>query len=201
MRFITAKLKLEIAESHKMLQRVLEYLYTEVQNFDSPTYIRVTCVKRTRRRQIEIYAGVKDPKTKIIKSGTGVVNPKTNQIYKRSEVPYSTHSAKPCRASDLTLVSPRVTRVLDPQYIALENAINKRFIYDPKRAKKKCCIFHDIGLGRHLHIQVHYNTFEVAKATVKKPVEKIALAEFIETKLKCIEFELTAIRQVLEECR
>ena len=32
--------------------------------------------------------------------------------------------------------------------------INSRWIYDSKRPRKVCCVFHDAGSGFHLHIQV-----------------------------------------------
>ena len=38
---------------------------------------------------------------------------------------------------------------------AIENDINAHFIYDPQRPKIKVAIYHDVGLGMHIHIQVH----------------------------------------------
>jgi len=42
--------------------------------------------------------------------------------------------------------------------LVVEDYINKRWVYDPKRPEMKCCIFHDSGQGYHLHFQVHPNT-------------------------------------------
>ena len=36
--------------------------------------------------------------------------------------------------------------------------INSRWQYDFDRPEKKCCIFHDVGYGPHMHIQVHPHT-------------------------------------------
>lgn len=33
--------------------------------------------------------------------------------------------------------------------------INLQYPYDPKRPKMKSAIFHDVGLGEHIHIQVY----------------------------------------------
>lgn len=41
---------------------------------------------------------------------------------------------------------------------ALEDLINSRWQYDPKRPELKVAIYHDVGSGPHLHIQVHKNT-------------------------------------------
>ena len=49
-----------------------------------------------------------------------------------------------CRASDLGHVA--------------EDFINGIWSYDPERPSKKVAIFHDVGQGLHLHLQVHPNT-------------------------------------------
>jgi len=41
---------------------------------------------------------------------------------------------------------------------AMEEWINSRWIYDPKRSNKKVCVYHDTGSGYHLHCQVHPDT-------------------------------------------
>lgn len=40
----------------------------------------------------------------------------------------------------------------------VENYINALYAYDYKRPEMKVCMYHDTGLGKHLHIQVHPNT-------------------------------------------
>lgn len=36
--------------------------------------------------------------------------------------------------------------------------INKFAVYDPSRPDMKCAIYHDIGQGAHIHLQVHPST-------------------------------------------
>ncbi len=38
------------------------------------------------------------------------------------------------------------------------NWTNSHYQYDPNRPHMLCCIYHDTGLGPHLHFQVHPNT-------------------------------------------
>ena len=40
----------------------------------------------------------------------------------------------------------------------VETWVNERWIYDPSRETMKCCLFHSVGQGYHLHLQVHPNT-------------------------------------------
>lgn len=41
----------------------------------------------------------------------------------------------------------------------IEVIVNLRWIYDPKRPNKKCCLYHKIKNGEyHLHFQSHPNT-------------------------------------------
>ena len=42
--------------------------------------------------------------------------------------------------------------------LVIEEYINMNWQYDPTRPDIECCLFHDIGQGKHLHIQVHDNT-------------------------------------------
>lgn len=39
--------------------------------------------------------------------------------------------------------------------------INQAWKYDPNRPDKVCCMYHDIGQGAHIHLQVHPNTVRV----------------------------------------
>lgn len=39
--------------------------------------------------------------------------------------------------------------------------LNARWRYDAERPKKKVAIFHNVGQGMHLHLQVHPNTIEI----------------------------------------
>jgi len=41
---------------------------------------------------------------------------------------------------------------------ALCEAVNTLWTYDPKRPEKVCLMYHDVGQGAHLHLQVHPNT-------------------------------------------
>jgi hypothetical protein len=40
----------------------------------------------------------------------------------------------------------------------IEEEINTLYVYDPERPNMSVCMFHDIGQGAHLHLQVHPNT-------------------------------------------
>jgi len=61
------------------------------------------------------------------------------------------HGQMPLRGVD---VRCRVDVIGD----AIEAYVNNRWQYDPERPQKKCCIYHDVGQGKHLHFQVHPNT-------------------------------------------
>ena len=61
------------------------------------------------------------------------------------------HGTDPCRGLDI-----RSHHLKDPS--ALCDEINMKWIYDPKRPHMKCALFHDVGLGAHIHLQVHPNT-------------------------------------------
>ena len=61
------------------------------------------------------------------------------------------HGTIPCRAVDI-----RSKGFEDPQGVADE--VNRNWVYDPNRPEMKCCVYHDIGLGPHFHLQVHRNT-------------------------------------------
>ena len=41
--------------------------------------------------------------------------------------------------------------------------INGMWLYDPERPEKECLIYHDVGAGPHLHLQVHPNTIKLTK--------------------------------------
>jgi len=36
--------------------------------------------------------------------------------------------------------------------------VNSTYIYDRSRPNLACCMYHDTGLGKHIHLQVHPNT-------------------------------------------
>ena len=40
--------------------------------------------------------------------------------------------------------------------------INRKFIYDKHRPQMKCAMYHDVGQGAHIHLQVHPNSFRQA---------------------------------------
>jgi len=42
--------------------------------------------------------------------------------------------------------------------VQLELLVNNNWQYDPERPQKSCAIYHDVGQGRHLHVQVHDDT-------------------------------------------
>jgi hypothetical protein len=63
----------------------------------------------------------------------------------------STHNTVPLRAIDI-----RSSTFVDPT--AVEEDVNRHWVYDLERPEMKCAIFHDTGRGPHLHLQVHDNT-------------------------------------------
>lgn len=40
----------------------------------------------------------------------------------------------------------------------VEDFLNSIFEYDPDRSEMKVCLYHNVGQGKHLHIQCHPNT-------------------------------------------
>lgn len=61
------------------------------------------------------------------------------------------HGTIPCRAVDL-----RSWAFDFPQTVC--DYINRTWTYDPERPEMKCAIFHDVGYGKHIHLQVHPRT-------------------------------------------
>ena len=61
------------------------------------------------------------------------------------------HMTNPCRAVDWE------SKNLDDPRIVCDD-INNHWIYDPKRPEMRCAIYHDVGLGLHIHTQVHPRT-------------------------------------------
>lgn len=61
------------------------------------------------------------------------------------------HCTVPCRALDWS-----IRGIAQP--LAMADDINNHWEYDPTRPEMKCAVVHDIGLGMHLHTQVHEAT-------------------------------------------
>ena len=40
----------------------------------------------------------------------------------------------------------------------IQSYVNEKWVYDPDRPHKDCCMYHDTGLGKHIHLQVHPKT-------------------------------------------
>jgi len=38
--------------------------------------------------------------------------------------------------------------------------VKSHYVYDPKQPDKNCCLYHNVGWGKHIHLQVHDNTIE-----------------------------------------
>jgi hypothetical protein len=70
--------------------------------------------------------------------------------YEKREYP-SVHSLEPYRAMDV-----RSWVFTDPQ--AIVDDINAHWIYDPARPQYKVALYHDMGRGAHIHLQVHDRT-------------------------------------------
>ena len=64
------------------------------------------------------------------------------------------HGTLPLRACDLRCKDDITgKRIVD--------VINNTWQYDPERPDMKVAMFHDVGMGAHLHIQVHPDTIEL----------------------------------------
>lgn len=61
------------------------------------------------------------------------------------------HGILPLRAIDFRCKS----RLLGTN---IANIVNMTWIYDDLRPEMKCAMVHNVGVGMHLHIQVHQNT-------------------------------------------
>lgn len=64
------------------------------------------------------------------------------------------HGSIPLRGMDLRMRNRDVGR-------QIVKYINEKWIYDPEREHIKCAMIHNVGLGLHIHLQVHPNTEEV----------------------------------------
>lgn len=40
------------------------------------------------------------------------------------------------------------------EIVKIKRYLNTTYIYDPQRPKKVTCLYHNVGLGNHLHLQV-----------------------------------------------
>jgi len=61
------------------------------------------------------------------------------------------HGQIPCRGIDI-----RSYVYKKPEELITE--VNKHWIYDKSRPEKVCALLHDVGLGRHIHLQVSDKT-------------------------------------------
>ena len=64
------------------------------------------------------------------------------------------HGSTPLRGIDVR------SYIYNKPQVIVEN-INKAWIYDPNRPEKLCAIFHNVGYGAHIHLQVHDNTRKI----------------------------------------
>ena len=39
--------------------------------------------------------------------------------------------------------------------------VNERYGYDHDRPNMVCAVYHDVGFGKHLHLQAHSNTYKI----------------------------------------
>lgn len=73
------------------------------------------------------------------------------EAYRDQKHPNDLHGTYPVRAIDLRSWIYELPEIV-------ENYINNKWIYDPKRSAMKVAILHDSGQGVHFHIQVYPNT-------------------------------------------
>lgn len=76
------------------------------------------------------------------------------EAWRTPRVHNDVHSTLLLRAIDL-----RSWIYTSPEWV--EGEINNNWIYDPDRPLMHVCILHDVGTGKHLHVQVHNNTFQI----------------------------------------
>lgn len=67
------------------------------------------------------------------------------------------HGTDPLRAIDLRCRSPDLGHLV-------EELIDARYIYDPQRPELHCAMFHNVGRGAHIHLQVSDETLEAVDA-------------------------------------
>jgi hypothetical protein len=65
------------------------------------------------------------------------------------------HGTSPLRGIDL--------RMSGAVAIYYTQVINETFSYDKQRPDMKCAIYHDVGFGPHIHLQVHPNTQRISQ--------------------------------------
>ena len=65
----------------------------------------------------------------------------------------SVHGQLPLRGVDLRCYDSEIGYLI-------EQRTNRKWTYDPARPEKKCCMYHNVGQGAHLHLQVHAKTTE-----------------------------------------
>lgn len=61
------------------------------------------------------------------------------------------HGQLPLRGMDLRCRNEALGQLI-------ADLVNDVWIYDSTRPLKKCAIYHDVGKGKHLHLQVHPRT-------------------------------------------
>lgn len=64
------------------------------------------------------------------------------------------HGTLPVRGLDLRCADAYFGRLV-------QDYVNQIWVYDPDRDHLQCCIYHDVGQGAHLHLQVHPKTVRV----------------------------------------
>ena len=61
------------------------------------------------------------------------------------------HGTMPLRGVDLR-------HKCDYQAQQIESYVNGNYVYDYQRPDMRCCLIHNVGRGKHIHLQVHPNT-------------------------------------------
>ena len=74
---------------------------------------------------------------------------KVTSIYREND--RGVHGTLPCRGLDLSCPDRHFGKLI-------ETYVNQKFEYDNDRPEKKCCMYHDVGSGWHIHLQSHPNT-------------------------------------------
>lgn len=61
------------------------------------------------------------------------------------------HGTVPCRGIDLRCRDELIGQ-------AICDFVNRSWTYDPDRPEMKCAIYHNVGQGKHIHLQTHPHT-------------------------------------------
>lgn len=135
--FKSERQKSEFGRIHPRLSGILGFAESCAEEMGESLIL--TDIRRSRMEQIDLYRSL--------------VNPDTGRPYRVEEVPFSVHETDPCRGTDAVTEKRRV-----PDMERIADRVNGGWRYDPNRPELKVALYHDVGMGHHIHFQVDENT-------------------------------------------